>query len=162
MKDTDELLRQLAWDVMDLQTKLIRLGDDTLRQTASFRSWLRSRLLGQRLPFRELKERSDELVTEFKNQGTHLNGFEAEDELGETGGACLRRLRRFHQRLQESVTILNENHATALEGAEGLRRVSLDEIRAGSTRFNDSINAYMEAAADLQPYSAYLFESSEL
>ena len=161
MTHAEERLRQLVWEVTDLQTKLIKLGDDTVRQIASFGSWLRSRVLGQRLPFRELKERSDELATEFKMEALRLARFEAEDQLTESGQACFERLRRFSGLLEESAAILNRNHATALEGAEGVRRVTLAEIQTGSTRFNNSMSAYMEAAADLQPYITRLFEGRD-
>lgn len=151
-------LQELVWDVHDLQSRLIELGDESLRRTSSFRAWIRSHLFGRRLPFRELKERSDDLVADFQALGTRLAEFQEAQGLSELEGECLRRLRRFHSALSDSAMVLAENQSVALEGAEGVRHVPMSELVSGSKRFNASIEVYYAAANELQPVIRSLFE----
>jgi hypothetical protein len=150
-------LRALAWEVNDLQTELIELGNAVLKETSSFGSWIRSHLFGRRLPFRELTVASSALARKFEDQEHRLRSFESSGLVPQRYSEFFALLLEFTSALKQSALVLEQNQRVALEGAEGIREVSLSEIQEGARHYNLSMLQYMEVAARLQPHMNMLF-----
>ena len=158
MSNELQALKTLAWEVNDLQSDLIELGNRILRETGSFQSWVRSHLLGRSLPFHELSIQASTLVGKFNAQEVRLRTSEVAASIPHGYSEFYDLLLSFTGALKESAVILAENQAAALEGAEGKKRVSFAQVREGSIRYNRSMSRYMEVAASLQPHLNQLFD----
>ena len=160
--NTNSELKSLFWDVNELQTDLIKLGDDALKQTGSFVAWVRCYLFGIRLPFKNLADRAESLDTKVTNLKSKLDSFKRNNlnQLTEEDRQAFGLLCEFTDALAWTASILKTNQIEYLSGSLGERKLSFREVNESGKQYNESMRRYLEVADRLQPHANRIFEEN--
>lgn len=157
--DTNSELKSLIWDATEAQTDLIQLGDDTLKQTGSFVSWVKCHFLGVRLPFKSLSDRAESLDSVFINLKSKLDSFNP-NQLTDQDKQALELLQEFTDALSLTASVLKTTQAKYLSASQGERKLSFSELRGDSQQYNESTRRYFEVSGRLQPHINRIFEEN--
>jgi len=160
--DTTSELKSLIWDVTEAQTYLITLGDDALKQTGSFVSWVKCQFLGSSLPFKSLADRAESLDTIFTNLKSKLDSFKEthSSQLTDQDRQAFELLCEFADALSLAASVLKTSQAKHLSASQGERKISFREVCEGSEQYNKSMRRYLEVADRLQPHINRIFDEN--
>lgn len=159
---TNSDLKSLIWDITEAQTDLINLGNDTLKQTGSFVSWVKCHLLGIRLPFKSLSDRADSLDTIFTDLRSKLNSFKNSNskQLTEQDKQAFELTCEFAEALSLTASVLKTTQAKYLSASQGKRKLSFREVCEDSQQYNESTRRYFELSGRLQPHINRIFKEN--
>lgn len=153
-------LKSLIWDVNESQTDLIELGNNVLKQTGSFVSWVKCFVFHIKLPFKDLADRADSLVITFNNINYKLASFREDGYLSyltDQDRQAFELLCEFASALSMTASILKNNQSKYYSASENEGKVSFKEVCERSKQYNESTLRYAKVADRLQPHIDRIF-----